>query len=131
MADNDLSGAELDARFFEVCWGWKQYPMGERMLWRHEVPCGLGRMTKWEYDLPEVTDDANACEAWAMRWAREQGLMMWIHDKLNECCAELESADDFGIVYVEAKGQDWKEAFVRACVAAAEAMQKHLTTKGE
>lgn len=126
---NELSGAALDARFFEVCEGWKQYSMGELMLWRHNVPCDIGRMTRWEQELPEVSTDANACEAWAMRWAREQGLPWNIRNN-NGAVATL-YGDKLKHVppymCVKAVGTDWKDAFVRACVAAAQA----LKTNGE
>lgn len=127
-----LSGESLDARFFEVCEGWKQYPMGERMLWRHNVPCELGRMTRWEQELPEVSTDASACEAWAMRWAREQGLYWAIEHDLKDymtgerydwaCLWTYDGTDP--VNQSDGQGTDWKEAFVRACVAAGEILKQ-------
>lgn len=109
-----LSGAELDAKFFEVCWPGQV----------HVDRTGLRQLSK-----PPVSTDANACEAWAMRWAREQGLHIWIHFDSRGAWAELESPDEYGAVYADETGSDWKEAFVRACVAAGQERLKQ--SKGE
>ena len=126
MADQ-LSGKALDARFFEVCWGWRKESSALMTgQWREpHKPIGEDL---WFY-LPEVSTDANACEAWAMRWAREQGLHIWIHFDSRGAWAELESPDEYGAVYADETGSDWKEAFVRACVAAGQERLKQ--SKGE
>ena len=106
---SDLSGAELDAKFFEVCWPGQV----------HVDRTGLRQLSK-----PPVSTDATACEAWAMRWARENGLEYTICDKSTHVTVELIAADERDNTYVYASGTDWKEAFVRACVAAGEILNQ-------
>lgn len=134
---NDLSGAELDARFFEVCWGWRKKPVHDpdvpdSWIWQApdgSYPVGSDAVRQY-YDSDAVSTDANACEAWAMRWAREQGLVAMVEEMLDgRWCASLAQFDGDGefVDSHDSKGQDWKEAFVRACVAAGQA----LKTNGE
>ena len=108
---NDLSGEALDAKFFEVCWPGQV----------HVDRTGLRQLSK-----PPVSTDATACEAWAMRWAREQGLS-WRLDqsgRRNECRAEVFGTHQGHEVAVHAYGTDWKEAFVRACEAAGQVLNQ-------
>lgn len=107
-----LSGAELDAKFFEVCWPGQV----------HVDRTGLRQLSK-----PPVSTDATACEAWAMRWAREQGLVAMVEEMLDgRWCASLAQFDGDGelVDSHDSKGQDWKQAFVRACVAAGQILKQ-------
>lgn len=126
QARETKAGPELDAMFFEVCCGWRKEMLRDPTT--QDEPKWSGawldkERMPWTYCRP-VSTDANACEAWAMRWAREQGLI-WSTGNCEgeppEHWAELERYSDeprrlFDIIE---HGTDWKEAFVRACVVAA------------
>jgi hypothetical protein len=110
-------GAELDALFFETCWGW--YRKRDRGWWCGDMPVGPMR---------RVSTDANACESWAMRWAREKGLL-WsagMCDEVGDYWAEVEKYDEDGDKFLDCieYGTDWKHAMVRACIVAKEAMNQ-------
>lgn len=108
-------GAELDAMFFEVCWPNTSMPAS---LWYRYVD---GEPVFQKY--PHVSTDANACEAWAMRWSRENGLRYEIHETADTVRVRLydRKGRDFGLgdLWVAAEyGTDWKHALVRACIVA-------------
>lgn len=100
---SDLSGAELDAKFFGVCWPGQV----------HVDRTGLRQLSK-----PPVSTDANACEAWAMRWAREQGLRWEVKEMANDFMAIITMPNHPHGWFHGGRGTDWKQALVRACVAA-------------
>jgi hypothetical protein len=122
MNPSDLSGEALREAFFTTCWGAyreKQNRYGTLDdVWLIPIE---GRLT--HLVLPRVERDANACEQWAMRWARERGLYWRIDQHQKECRVELWQLCGTWHAY----GADYKEAFVRACVPAAE----QLKTNGE
>lgn len=103
---NDLSGEALDAKFFEVCWPGQV----------HVDRTGLRQLSK-----PPVSTDATACEAWAMRWAREQGLRYTIDEYHDHVAVTLSHIECW---HATARGTDYKQAFVRACVAAGETLNQ-------
>lgn len=106
-------GPELDALFFETCWGWYVKSAG---IYEHVVDQdGCHRLS-----YPKVTADAAACDSWVMRWANEQGDLIWRVSNYNAC---IYRGDDFDLL-AEEDGVDWKHALTRAAIAAAEQMEK-------
>ena len=109
-----LSGAELDAKFFEVCWPGQV----------HVDRTGLRQLSK-----PPVSTDATACEAWAMRWARENRLL-WRTEQHPDagggamCFLTAIRDEELPEIVSSVIGTDWKEAFVRACVAAGQILKQ-------
>ena len=121
---NDLSGEALREAFFTTCLGWyPEYGNNDKSLTPYWVDAD-DNVYEW---LPEVSTNATACEAWAMRWAREQGLVAMVEEMLDgRWCASLAQFDGDGelVDSHDSKGQDWKEAFVRACVAAGQVLNQ-------
>jgi hypothetical protein len=147
---NDLSGAELDARFFEVCGYRKEiwdttynHQRGQEIVY---VPVEAPPKSEWDsgsdwwhrvcYAMREwrggkVSTDANHCEAWAMRWAREQGLLWNLRSRtIPGVVAKLfgEPLKNNPLTrpqnFVRAEGKTFMESFVRACVAAGEILNQ-------
>lgn len=108
------AGPELDALFFERCWGWPRVLSRIALHVGYEWRDARGVVYR---ELPPVSTDAAACEAWAMRWAREKGLQYTISDHGDHVFATLSHVECWD---ASADGTDWKHALVRACIAAAE-----------
>lgn len=104
-------GPELDALFFETCWGWRREP-NERNWWR----VSSGNVVT---GLPAVTRNAQRCESWVMRWLNEQGDLIWRVSNDNAC---IYRGDEFDLL-AEEDGETWKHALTRAAIAAKEAMK--------
>lgn len=127
------AGSELDALFFETCWGWRKEMLRDPTTQDESKWSGAWlekERMPWTYCRP-VSTDANACEAWAMRWARENGLLPQITIGANDALVVLFSpveSHPIPLITAKACGTDWKAAFVRACIVAAEAMK--LNAKG-
>jgi len=105
------AGPELDALFFETCWGW--------ILVADSPRTWSDREATWHRGPEPVSTAAAACEAWAMRWAREHCFYWRIDQHKNECRTEVWRTHG-GCWHVY--GTDWKHALVRACICAAEAL---------
>lgn len=128
MNPSDLSGAELDARFFEVCWGGESactstarlHPL-EANRHRHIYVKSGSELILVPPSMQSVSTDANACEAWAMRWSRQANLRYEICEMQDHVLVVLVN---FERDLFEARGADWKQAFVRACVAAGEILKQ-------
>jgi len=120
-----LSGADLDARFFEVCWGYvrREYYVS-CWAWYHIDDMAMNESICVGDDA--VSTNANACEAWAMRWSRQANLRYEICEMQDHVLVVLVN---FERDLFEARGADWKQAFVRACVAAGLELPKQ--SKGE
>jgi hypothetical protein len=123
-------GPDLDALFFDTCWRWRRYRMCERTSWVRSFPCDTGSMYEWVHDLPEVSTDAAACEAWAMRWARENGFGVSASDSQrmtgNAIVGSHALLIHCGIdaIVASADGDTWWHAIVRACIVAKEQLRK-------
>jgi len=114
-------GAELDALFFETCWGWRAGSNSPgrtvRDFWRTHIP-GV----KHYAEPPAVTTDAGDCEAWVMRWCEEQEIAVELHIGVD------------GKPYANvarrwfARGDTYKHALTRAAIAAA-AIIGHIETE--
>lgn len=102
-------GPELNALFFETCYPDTPPPTA------HDETTG----ETVDVDWPSVTDDAAVCEAWAMRWARENGFIWRIEQRGHRCRCEFWGTMKQRLPLPE-YGDDWKHALVRACIAAAE-----------
>lgn len=115
-------GPELDALFFETCCGWVRCDKSDVVL----VPHWIDDEGCVAFEPESVSTDANACEAWAMRWARENGFIWRIEQRGHRCRCEFWGTMKQRLPLPE-YGTDWKHALVRACIAAAE----QLNSKGE
>lgn len=131
------AGAELDAMFFETCWGWKRKFRAEAP-WNNYQDANFWRAPR-EKDFedtwlrcPPVSTDASACEAWAMRWARENKWNWYVGDSHATLHHKVLEPDDYGswngTVRVDERGTDWKHAFVRACIVAALTLNQRKET---
>ena len=120
-------GEELDALFFETCWGWsKQSVQG------HECVVNVWRTASGDYPNcgdTRVTTDAAACEAWVMRWCRENEFRLMVCDGLNHknefvAIASIRRKDGRDEEYFleTAENHSLWHALTRAAIAAAEAM---------
>ena len=105
-------GAELDALFFETCWGWRAGSNSPgrtvRDFWRTHIP-GV----KHYAEPPAVTTDAGDCEAWVMRWCEEQEIAVELHID-GKAYATLSGTPTRASV-----GDTYKHALTRAAIAAA------------
>lgn len=130
------AGSELDALFFETCWGWRKEMLRDPTTQDESKWSGAWlekERMPWTYCRP-VSTDANACEAWAMRWAREKGLRYEIAECADKVRVRLYDwqGRDFGgadLWMAQEYGENFKEAFVRACVAAGEQLETNGETK--
>lgn len=124
QARETKAGPLLDELFCVVCYKWYRI-VGDND--KSMTPYWVNDDDNVYERLPPVSTDANACEAWAMRWAREQGLDWEISSSTDPYNGEppahwvalVRPECRGGYCHETEHGTDWKEAFVRACVVAA------------